>query len=150
MISAANPANPCITPAPSDFQSRNNRTGRLPTYRSTYMGRFHPYARFVSPKRRDKEQMYKIEDGLYEDEDSSWEMVAAPPRVCNCTEVLDGDTHPYEDDPLSLHEDEAAVGAYEINGPRASKVAAIINDLFVVLKRKYQSILAAKRFFGVE
>ena len=100
MRCTANPANPCITPAPSDFQSRNNRTGRLPTYRSTYMGRFHPYARFVSPKRRDKEQMvrlhaanrytrgsccldaqYKIEDGLYEDEDSSWEMVAAPVRA---------------------------------------------------------------------
>ncbi|KAH9901422.1 hypothetical protein C8Q73DRAFT_244756 [Cubamyces lactineus] len=151
MISAAGPTVAFIIPVPTSLQSRNNRTGRLPTYRSTYMGRFHPYARFVSPKRRNQERM-KTEDGLHDDEDSSSEMVAAPvyPRVCTCTEILERDTHLYEDDPLSLHEDEAAADTYELNVPRASKVAAIINDVFAALKRKYLSILAAKRFFGAE
>ncbi|KAI0333635.1 hypothetical protein GY45DRAFT_1334895 [Cubamyces sp. BRFM 1775] len=141
-----------IAPVPSSPQSRNNRSGRLPTYRSTYIGRFHPYARFVSPKRRDEEQM-AITDSLQELEGDNlpWEMVAAPrPRVCICTEALDRDTHPYEDDPLNVPEDEAVADAFELNVPRASKVAAIINDLFAAFKRRYLAIVSTKDFFGAK
>ncbi|KAI0636934.1 hypothetical protein C8Q77DRAFT_1154820 [Trametes polyzona] len=121
-MSRVDPPYPCLTTALVAPEPRNAPSNRLPPYRSSYMGRYHPYPRYG--RASCLERLTNQADRRYEAEEL-WAMeepVIAPPRLeraAACVEVIDSDASRYDEDPF-------AIGEEEHSGPPPPSPAATV------------------------
>ncbi|KAI0670344.1 hypothetical protein C8Q78DRAFT_1079322 [Trametes maxima] len=156
-MSRVDPPYPSISSVLSFPQARNAQSSRLPTYRSTHMGRYHPYPRIV--RTHCQERLLDAMELRYEEE-ALWEEPAEEPvdeplpqdrRARPCEEVLARDYSLYEDEPLpATPRDEVGTVEAEAPPPTQGDLVSALADLLTLLRRKYFSFGAVKRFLQVE
>ncbi|KAI0647089.1 hypothetical protein C8Q79DRAFT_925719 [Trametes meyenii] len=152
-MSRIDPPYPSFSSVLSFPQNRNAQSSRLPTYRSTHMGRYHPYPRvartYCQEQLLDTMEYHYEEEALWEE--PAEELLPQERRVRHCEEVLARDYTSYEDDalPATPHDDDGTTA--EVPPPQAQgDVVSAFADLFALLRRKYFSFRAVKRFLQVE
>ncbi|PIL36670.1 hypothetical protein GSI_00359 [Ganoderma sinense ZZ0214-1] len=124
-------------------------TSRLPSYRSTHVGRFHPYPR-GGPRRREDALMQTVDHRTADHvtglptipEEPEPEPVRLRPLVV-CQEVPDGDVSSLELDCPVVGD----VSFFEQQGVRAEddvgeKVKVAVAHLFVAIRRRSLALLA--------
>ncbi|KAI8998606.1 hypothetical protein BD414DRAFT_475552 [Trametes punicea] len=155
-MTRVDPPYPSISYVLSNPQARNAQSSRLPAYRSTHVGRYHPYPR-AEPGRYEDRIM--VAGDRHEAEELALEgpLVVPRRRVTTCVEMPDGDSHPYEDDPLPVVGVESDImDAYpsanigDTAAGSLSKVVAAISELLVAMRRKYLAVQAVKEFLDVK
>ncbi|KAI0721988.1 hypothetical protein C8T65DRAFT_629887 [Cerioporus squamosus] len=126
---------------------------RLPSYRSTHLGRYHPYPMTFRP--RDEDYLMTTVDhrGAFGDLDPIIEEpeVGAVEPAMTWQELPDRDFCPYESDYPVLEEDlvlqyeEARRQQAETTSAHRKVVAAFVNMMFA-MRRKYLALLAVADF----
>ncbi|KAH9856921.1 hypothetical protein C2E23DRAFT_881420 [Lenzites betulinus] len=150
------PAYPSIASVLSAPKPRSPPSLRLPAYRASHVGRYHPYPRFGRATCQERltdplESRYE-EDPVWEDEQP---VVQPLPRGNVCVEAPDDDASPYDDEPFVLadgeHEPEpqAAPGpdTPRETTPAGLKLAAVAVVLLAALRRRYLSRLQVIKGF---
>ncbi|KAI0647090.1 hypothetical protein C8Q79DRAFT_1009232 [Trametes meyenii] len=139
----------------SSPQTRNNRTSRLPAYRSSHMGRYHPYPRAAPGQCQDR--LMTTVDYRYGAE-PLWEEPAIE-SYSDSDEDSDGANTAVEAAPPStsstaVDHSEPAAGAQSqpaTTSPLSrSKLVAVLSGALATLRRRYLSRLAVKNFLKGE
>ncbi|OJT04316.1 hypothetical protein TRAPUB_4950 [Trametes pubescens] len=142
------PPYPSFTFVLSKPLPRNDRSSRLPAYRASHMGRYHPYAR-VAPSQCQDRLMNTI-DYRYADEPLWEETVGEAQGVTTCESLSDNDNDsaisPVVD---AEHENAAESPALPQAQLSRSKLVATLTDVLVALRR-HLALQAVRSFLKAE
>ncbi|KAL1944470.1 hypothetical protein VTO73DRAFT_2900 [Trametes versicolor] len=150
------PPYPSISSVFSTPQPRNTRSCRLPAYRSSHAGRYHPYPMYGRVSCQ--ERLMSTSDRRYE-QALLWEaeeplVVPPQPRVTTCTEVPDPDACPFEDEPLLTEDPEDEPELANTAPPAAASPMLVVDVLAALLaalrQRYFERLRALKEFLLLE
>ncbi|KAL7283418.1 hypothetical protein ACG7TL_002848 [Trametes sanguinea] len=132
--------------APHVVRYQHDPVSRLPAYRASHLGRYHPYPRLAAGplERRSKSDADVDNDALHEE---SRALIARPRHVAACAERPDPDTSPYEDEAVA--DDISVAGrldAAPMHALSRSKLAVTVADLVAVVRRRYLSLEGVRDF----
>ncbi|KAI0362141.1 hypothetical protein OH77DRAFT_1515442 [Trametes cingulata] len=132
----------------STLEPRNARSSRLPAYRASHMGRFHPYPR-VAPGRCTDRLMNTV-DYRYA-EDPLWEEAGAEPGDATENEenLVDAEVVPATTHCEPSDDENTTTPATTESRLSRSKLVMTLSDTLAALRR-YLSRQAMKTFFASE
>ncbi|KAL1944471.1 hypothetical protein VTO73DRAFT_2901 [Trametes versicolor] len=142
------PPYPSFTFVLSKPLPRNDRSSRLPAYRASHMGRYHPYAR-VAPSQCQDRLMTTI-DYRYADEPLWEETVGEAQGATSCENLSDGDDG--DNGPSPAVDTEHGSVADSSVPPQAlsrSKLVATLTEALVALRR-HLALQAVRNFLKTQ
>ncbi|KAI0333634.1 hypothetical protein GY45DRAFT_277147 [Cubamyces sp. BRFM 1775] len=154
------PPSPALPPPSPPAHTSRSSESRLPTYRMSHMGRYHPYPRVVAPapapaKERHEDRLMSTVDYRYADE-PLWEEPESESEIedVHIENAREGGIlrETASSDIASAHSvvAEPAVRKSKLEKLGRTKLAVAFSDTFGALRRRYLSLQAAKSFFKVE
>ncbi|KAI9064475.1 hypothetical protein FKP32DRAFT_1675960 [Trametes sanguinea] len=121
-----------------DHNASPSPVSRLPSYRSSHMGRYHPYPRLAPSLRERKAKNF---DAILEGDAQNDRPQILTARVDGCVEQPDPDTSPYEDEALVDNSTDAErLDVVPMHPLRRSKLAMIVSSLIAAVRRHYPSL----------